>query len=48
MLTAGGLRTRAGQVRLIYLKASPDCLRRRLRLRSLRRDANAAFEIHRH
>ena len=34
-----------GQVRLIYLKASPECLRRRLRLRSLRRDANAAFEI---
>lgn len=31
--------------RLLYLKASPECLRRRLRQRAQRRDANAAFEI---
>ena len=34
-----------GQARLLYLKASSECLRRRLRLRAQRRDANAAFEI---
>lgn len=34
-----------GQWRLIYLKVHPDELRRRLKIRSERFDANAAFTI---
>ncbi|MNR36403.1 hypothetical protein D3C85_1543150 [compost metagenome] len=34
-----------GKWRLIYLKVNPDELRERLKIRSLRLDANAAFTI---
>ncbi|GLK99356.1 hypothetical protein GCM10017581_010970 [Dactylosporangium matsuzakiense] len=34
-----------GRWRLVYLKADPDLLRRRLDVRADRRDANAAFPI---
>ncbi len=45
MLTGSGSPRPAVRPGCSILKASPECLRRRLRLRAQRRDANAAFEI---
>lgn len=39
------IRNAGGEWRLIYLKVSPDVLRKRLAIRSHRFDANAAFPI---